>query len=430
MKLENISGQVILKNAKIYDPFAEKYLTGEILIKNGKIVQVGKVKLSGKVKEIDCKGFLVTHGFCDPHVHFREPGREDKETLESGAMAAMAGGFTHVCVMPNTQPPLDTPESVRFIIEKSKDLPVQISPIGAVSKGLKGKEITEMGGMVAEGAVAFSDDGEPIQDSQVLRIALEYASMFKVPIINHAEEISLRNEGLINEGRVSTRLGLSGNPDIAESTMVNRDLNIAIMVGSKLHVPHVSTAKSLDLINEFKKLSLSVSAEVTPHHLYFNDEALTSFNTNLKVAPPIRTENNRHKLIEGFEKGIIDCIATDHAPHTIEDKECTFDMAPFGMIGLESCFGAVNKVLVKEANVSLETLIKSMTVNPRKIMGFETDLLSAGSPAELTVIDPDEEWAFTLGSIYSKSKNSPFIGEKLVGKVKFVINGKWISQLD
>lgn len=430
MKLEKVSGQILLKDAQILDPHNGKIKKGSILVKNGKIAGTGNIKTEGRVRVIDCNGLTATHGFFDMHVHFREPGREDKETLETGSRAAIAGGFTHVCVMPNTNPPLDSPESIRFIVEKSEGLPVKISPIGAVSKGLSGKEITEMGSMVEEGAVAFSDDGVPLQDSQVMRIALEYADMFNAPVINHAEDIKLRNDGLMNEGRVSTRLGLAGNPDIAESTMVNRDMNIAKMVDSRIHVPHVSSAKSLEIIREFKKAGVRVTAEITPHHLYFNDDALTTFDTNLKVAPPIRDEATREKLVNGFKAGIIDCIATDHAPHTIEEKEGTFDLAPFGMIGLESCFGAVNRVLVKETGCALMDLVRAMTVNPRKVMGFETDLFKVGRPAEVTVFDPDEEWEFTEKDISSKSKNSPFIGKKLVGRVKLTIQRNWLSAAD
>lgn len=429
MKLQRISGEVLLKNANIFDPVTGQYSRSEILIKNGRIAGKGTINSAGKAREIDCQGLIVTHGFCDIHVHFREPGREDKETLETGARAAIAGGFTHVCVMANTEPPVDTPESVRFIVEKSRNLPVKISPVGAISKGLKGKEITEMGSMINEGAVAFSDDGIPVQDGQVLRIALEYAGMFGVPVINHAEDIALRNDGLMNEGQVSTRLGLPGNPETAESTMVHRDLEIAKMTGSKIHIPHISSSESLEILEKYKKEYKSVTAEVTPHHLYFNDESLAEFNTDLKVAPPIRNEETRRNLVNGFKSGLIDCIATDHAPHTIEEKEGTFDLAPFGMIGLESCFGAVNKVLVRESDILLERLMTGLTLIPRKIMGLETDLLKEGMNAELVVFDPEEEWEFTEEAIHSRSKNSPFIGETLVGRVKYAIQGKWVSDM-
>ena len=392
------------------------------MIKDGKIFEIGDFDPPKSCEIIDCKGKIITHGFCDLHVHFREPGREDKETLQTGSIAAMAGGFTRVCVMPNTNPPLDTPESINFIIKKAEDAPIHIHPIGAVSKGQDGKDITEMGLMHKEGAVAFSDDGLPIQDGGIMRIALEYSKLIDVPIINHAEDECLRDGGLMHEGTISTRLGLPGNPDLAESSMVHRDLELADFVGAKIHIPHVSSAKAVDLIRKMKKHKDDVTAEVTPHHLFFNDEDLISYDTNLKVGPPIRTENDRKSLIDAVKDGTIDCIATDHAPHTIEDKETTFDLATFGMIGLESCFGIVNKVLCKDSKMDLMDLISFLTNRPREIMGFDCDLFSVGSSAEIVVIDPEQDWVFSREDIKSRSINSPYIGKELFGKVQFTIS--------
>jgi len=346
MKINKLSKNVFLKDGTIYDPVKQNSIKGNILITNGKINGIGAIKVPKGVEIIDCTDLIITHGFCDIHAHFREPGREDKETLQTGAKAALAGGFTRVCVMPNTNPPLDDPESIRFIVEKADETPIHIHPIGAITKGQLGKEITEMSAMKSEGAIAFSDDGIPLQNAYVMRLALEYVGMINVPIINHAEDISLRNDGVMNESEVSTRLGLSGNPDISESIMVQRDLQIAQSTNSTLHIPHVSTQKSVEQIKKYKSIYPKVTAEVTPQHLYFNDEALITYDTNLKVAPPIRTENDKKALINALMDGVIDCIATDHAPHTIEEKEAPFDLAPFGMIGLESCFGAVNKILI------------------------------------------------------------------------------------
>ncbi|MCJ7801814.1 MAG: dihydroorotase, partial [Candidatus Marinimicrobia bacterium] len=349
MKINKLNKNVFLKDGTIYDPVKQNSIKGNILITNGKIHGIGDIKAPQGAEIINCTNLIITHGFCDIHAHFREPGREDKETLQTGAKAALAGGFTRVCVMPNTNPSLDDPESIRFIIEKADETPIHIHPIGAITKGQLGKEITEMGAMKAEGAIAFSDDGVPLQNAYVMRLALEYAGMIKVPIINHAEDIPLRNDGVMNESEVSTRLGLSGNPDIAESTMIQRDLQIAQSTNSTLHIPHVSTQKGVEQIKNCKLEYTKITAEVTPHHLYFNDKALIMYDTNLKVAPPIRTENDRQALINALIDGVIDCIATDHAPHTIEEKEAPFDLAPFGMIGLESCFGAVNKILVQNS---------------------------------------------------------------------------------
>ena len=416
--------KVLLKRGRIIDPFSKKTFIGDILIENGKIASIKK-NISSKDKnilKIDCKGLVVTHGFCDIHVHFREPGREDKETLESGSIAALAGGFTQVCTMPNTNPPIDSPEHVYYIKSKSNSLPIDVFPIGAVSLGQKGEELTEMLIMKDNGAIAFSDDGIPIQNAQFMALALKYSKMTNLPVINHAEDIYLRNEGVMNASPNSNNLGLKGNPSLAESIMVYRDLALASSLGARLHIPHISTKDSVGLVKLFKSKNKLITAEVSPHHLYFCDDDIVDFNTNLKVGPPIRSKSDRKKLIEGIKSGIIDCIATDHAPHTIEDKETTFNDAEFGMIGLESCFGVVNKVLVKDNGMSLKSLIEKLTVNPRKIMNINSDLFAVGEKAQITIFDPNEKWTFSEKNIYSKSSNSPFIGHDLVGKIKYVFS--------
>ena len=422
MGLKRLGKNLVLKNGTIIDPHHKKTIHGDVWIKDGTIAGVGRFKAPKSSETVDCSGKVITHGFCDLHVHFREPGREDKETLQTGSLAAMAGGFTRVCVMPNTNPPLDSPESINFIREKAENCPILIHPIGAVTKSQDGNDLTEMGLMYQEGAVAFSDDGLPIQDGAMMRIALEYATLMDVPIINHAEDVCLRAEGVMHEGRVSTHLGLPGNPDLAESAMVHRDLELAEFTGARLHVPHVSSAKAVHHIREMKQKNKNVTAEVTPHHIFFNDDALTSFNTHLKVAPPIRTEEDRRALIQAVKEGTIDCIATDHAPHTIEDKETTFDLASFGMIGLESCFGAVYKVLVDQEGLQLEVVIALLTAKPRAIMGFDPDLFTLGRAAEINVIDADKERTFERKHVRSRSINSPFYGEPLKGKVELTIS--------
>ena len=429
MKIKNLPKKLILRDVEILDPLKEKVFKGNVLLFNGKIAEVGKFDQPADAKFIDCEGLILTHGFCDLHVHFREPGDEDKETLKSGSMAALSGGFTRVCTMPNTNPPIDSPESVRFIIEKSTDYPIHIHPIGAVTKGQKGKEISEMGLMKQAGAIAFSDDGLPIQNGFVMRKALEYSKMLNVPVINHAEDDCLRCDGVMNEGMVSNRLGLPGNPSISESTMVFRDLKLADMAGAKLHVPHVSTAASVEHIKEIKNTNDKITAEVTPHHLFFNDEDLLNYNTNLKVAPPIRNDLSRKALIKGVKQGVIDCIATDHAPHSLHEKETTFDCASFGMIGLESCFGIVKRLLVDEEGLSLINLIKLLTTAPRKIMGLNSDLFKVGVEAELVLFNPVEKWKFKKSNIFSKSINSPFYGQELIGKVRYTISKGKIAEI-
>lgn len=416
--------KILLKSGRIIDPFSKKTFNGDLLIESGKISKISdSISTKGKdYKVIDCKGLVVTHGFCDMHVHFREPGREDKETLESGSYSALAGGFTQVCTMANTNPVIDSPEHIHYIVSKSQKLPIDIFPIGAVSKGMKGEELTEMLLMQKNGAIAFSDDGVPIQNAQFMKLALTYSKMLNVPIMNHAEDIFLRNDGVMNASSTSNNLGLKGNTSLGEAVMVYRDLLLAESLNSKLHLLHLSTKEAVDLLKQFKSKKQLITAEVSPHHLYFVDEDIDSFDTNLKVAPPVRSKKDRKALIEGIKSGLIDCIATDHAPHTLEDKETTFNEAAFGMIGLESCFGVVNKVLVKENGMSLKSLIEKITVNPRKVMNLETNLFATGSKAQITIFDPNEKWKFKDSHILSKSSNSPFIGKDLVGKVKFVIS--------
>jgi len=422
MKIEQIKGRLLLKKPKIIDPLHETETIKDIMLVDGKIEQIGIIDAENDIDFIDCNGLTLTHGFCDLHVHFRDPGNGDKETLLSGCKSALAGGFTRVCTMPNTEPPIDSPELINYIIENTKKMPVHVHPIGSVTKGQAGSEISEMGLMIDSGAVAFSDDGLPIQNGLVMRKALEYSKMFNVPIINHAEDDCLRANGLMNEGIVSTKLGLSGNPNIAESIMVFRDLKLAELTGARLHVPHVSTAESVKYISDMKNQYNEITAEVTPHHLFYTDEALYDYDTNFKVAPPIRDIRSRKALIQGIKDGIIDCIATDHAPHTLHDKDTTFDLASCGLIGLESCLGVVKKVLVDDEDLGLMEMIKLLTVSPRKIMGFDNDLLKEGKEAELVLFNEDEKWVFNRNDINSKSKNSPFINAQLSGKIIHTIS--------
>ena len=430
MKSKNLR-KVLLKSGRIIDPFSKKTFKGDILVENGKISKIGSsIPFRGKGYDIiDCKGLIVTHGFCDIHVHFREPGREDKETLETGANAAIAGGFTQVCTMANTNPVIDSPEHIHYVVSKSEKLPVDIFPIGAVSKNQEGKDLTEMLLMQKNGAVAFSDDGLPIQNAQFMKLALTYSKMLNVPIMNHAEDIFLRNDGVMNASTISNNLGLKGNSSLAEAVMVYRDLILATSMNCKLHLLHLSTKESVDLLKQFKSKKNLISSEVSPHHLYFVDEDIENFNTNLKVGPPIRGKADRKALIEAIKSGLIDCIATDHAPHTIEDKETTFNDAEFGMIGLESCFGVVNKVLVKENGMSLKSLIEKLTVNPRKVMNLDANLFVEGKHAQITILDPNEKWVFEDEHIQSKSSNSPFLGKELTGKIKYILSKNQIFSI-
>jgi len=420
-KNKNLLGKWAFVNGTIYDPFKKTNIDGSILIEDGIIAAVGDIDISD-AQQIDCSGQIVTSGFIDIHAHFRVPGREDKETLETGAMSAMAGGFTRVCVMPNTDPPLDTPEAIRFIKDKAESVPIQIYPIGAITIAQEGMEIAEYGEMVKEGAVALSDDGLPVENGQVLRLALEYSSMYGVPVINHAEDIPLRNGGLMNESALSTRLGLDGNPDISESVMIFRDLEIAEFVSGRIHIPHVSTKKSVDIIRQYKGKGVNVTAEVTPHHIGLTENNLINFDTNAKVAPPLRTDSDRKALIQGLKDGTITCIATDHAPHTIEDKEKDMKHAPCGMIGLESAFALSNTILQADG-FSLEDVIGWLTAGPASVLEWDINAFEVGAPAEITIIDDSSTWKMSTEHIYSKSKNSPMIGMEFKGEIIMTICG-------
>ena len=422
--INKLKQSVLLEGGTIYDPFENKKIKGSILIQNGLVKEVGDIATPENVNKVNCRGKLISPGFIDIHAHFREPGREDKETLATGARAAISGGFTRVCVMPNTNPPLDSPEAIRFIIEKSADLPVKIYPMGAITIGQKGLELTEVGEMVKAGAVAISDDGLPVQNGQVLRNALEYAQKYSIPVINHAEDIHLRNDGVMNESIMSTKLGLPGNPDISESVMVHRDLEVADYTGGRIHIPHVSTKRSVDLIRKYKKMGVNVTAEVTPHHIGLTEEKLWEYDTYAKVAPPLRQDSDRNALIEGLLDGTIDCIATDHAPHTIEEKEMDFIHSPCGMIGLESAFGLSNTVLTN-AGATTEQVIQWFTNGPSAIMGWNIVPFQVGKQAEVVIIDPKKKWEFNESDIQSRSKNSPMLGMKFTGKVELTISGKF-----
>ena len=426
--IKKINGYILLNGGQLYDSYTGLYEKLDILIKDGLISKIDKnIKSKSEYEIIDCKNKIVTNGFVDIHSHFREPGFEYKESLYSGSISAFYGGYTRVCVMPNTDPVIDSPELVEYIINKSKELPVYIYPIGTITKGQKGIELSEIGGMVDSGAVAISDDGIAILNSQILRSALEYSKKFNIPVINHAEDLSLVNEGLMNEGINSLKLGLPGNPDISESTMVYRDLSIAQFVSGKIHVPHVSTKKSVEIIRKFKNQGFKLTSEGTPHHLSLTDCSLLDYDTNAKVAPPLRTDLDRIALIEGIKDGTIDCIATDHAPHSIDDKEKDIKHAPCGMIGLESAFGLVNKELKKE-KLDIKSILDLFIKNPSNILKIPSNNIKMGELAELNIIDPDLSWVFKNKDIKSKSLNSAVIGNELVGKVLATVNKGFILQ--
>jgi len=426
------SGTFLFINGKIYDSETQSFKDNDVVVEDSKILKIGKIDpTSYKGKSIDLEGKYVCPGFIDMHVHLREPGREDEETVKTGAEAAMAGGFTAVCCMPNTSPVIDTRGVVEFIKKQANGLLVDVYPIGAVTKGREGNELTEMGDMVDAGAIAFSDDGSPIANAEIMRYALEYSKMFNVPIIDHCEDPYLANDKKMNEGEVSTSLGIPAVPSVAEDLLVARDLMLAEFTGGNLHIAHISSGHSVDLVRDAKKKGIPVSAEACPHHFTLTDDAIRSFDTNLRVNPPIRTQRDVDTIIKGIKDNTIEAIATDHAPHSIEEKDVEFDQAPPGMIGLETAIGLVITFLVKKDHLSLEDMVERMAIAPRKILNLKIPEIKVGEIANFSIVDPDIEWTVDKTKFRSRSSNSPFVGWKLVGKSFGVFNnGQWYQNIN
>jgi len=414
-----------LKGARLVDPIPNLDEIGDLLLIDGKIAAIGKVDIaefSGKT--LDVSGKIIMPGLFDMHAHFREPGREDAETIETGCYAAIIGGYTGVAIMPNTAPAIDNVGIVRWVEERAQGLPVDVCPVAAVTKGREGKELTEMAELFGIGVKAFSDDGAPISSSRMMRLALEYSGMFGVTIIGHEEDKSLADGGVMHEGAVSTALGLTGIPGISDDIMVARDLILLQYIGGRFHVAHASTARSLDLIREAKSRGLAVTVEVTPHHLSMTDESVRSFHTSTKMNPPLRLEQDRKALLQGLKDGTIDVIATDHAPHSWEEKEREFDQAPFGIIGLETALSVVNTCVVEEGYLTWLEVARRMSRNPRRIMQQSEVALRKGEPANLVCFDPARSWTVSESDFGSKSKNSPYIGKTLKGRVVGVVRNR------
>jgi dihydroorotase len=412
---------------------------GTIYIKSGSFFRIEKKRLSQEESKelsnvprlIDATRMIVGPGLIDMHVHLREPGREDEETIFTGAEAAAAGGFTSICCMPNTTPPLDNHGIINFVVERARSAKVRIYPIGAITQGQKGEIMTEIGDLVEAGAVAISDDGYPVMNSGVMRNAMEYARMFDIPVISHAEDLGLVGAGVANEGFNSTRFGLSGIPNIAEEVMVARDIMISEFTRCALHLAHLSTAGSISLVKEAKSRKMALSCEVTPHHFSLTDDLLESYDSNLRVNPPIRAKKDVEAVKEGLKDGIVDVIASDHAPHSQEEKEVEFEAAPCGMIGLETAVGLTVTELVEKGIIDWIEFFKKLSLNPATILKLPGGRLQVGAPADLTIIDPQERWAVDPRKFKSKSRNSPFIGRRLKGKAKYtVVAGKVIFEAE
>lgn len=418
----------VLRNGRIIDPVNKVDRQGELWLRNGRIVAPEDSVPEG-VRCIDLQGKWVVPGLIDMHVHLREPGEEYKETIASGALAAATGGFTAVACMPNTRPVNDTAAVTRFILEQAAGASARVYPVGAISKGSGGEGLAEYGELKAAGAVALSDDGQPVVDSQLMRRAMEYAASHGLLIISHSEEIALSRNGVMNEGQVSTRLGLRGIPVAAESIMVYRELALAELTGHHVHIAHVSTGAATDLIRQAKKKGIRVTAETAPHYFTLTEEDVAGYNTNAKMNPPLRAAEDRQAIRTGLQDGTFDVIATDHAPHSVLEKKVEFDRAANGIVGLETSL-PLTLALVREGVISAARLVELMSSAPARILGVAGGSLGVGEVADITVIDPERDFHFTEEGIVSQSKNSPFLGWKFQGKAVLTLLGGRITYDD
>jgi len=424
-------GRILIRGGRILDPATDRDAPGDVLIEDGRIAAVENSIEAADAEIIDAKGCWVAPGLVDIHAHLREPGQEYKEDIASGGRAAVAGGFTSVACMANTNPVNDDPSVTDYILDRARqDSPAKVHPIAAATKGLAGEVMTEMVALVEAGAVAFSDDGMTIMDSGVQRRVLEYSKLVEAPVIVHAEDRSLVGKGVVNEGPVSTRLGLPANPAVAETVQVARDLMLAELTGAHLHVAHVSTEGAVELIRQARNRGLHVTAEVTPHHLTLTDEAVLGFDTNTKMAPPLRSARDVEACRRGLVDGTIDAVATDHAPHAVHEKEVEFTTAPSGVLGLETALAVVLDLVRREDLTPLQ-LIRRLTANPAQVVGLAGGRLDVGSSADVVVIDPERTWIYDPYKGYSKSRNSPWAGQTLQGRaVATIVAGRLVYDIE
>jgi len=415
---------ILLQNGRVIDPSQQLDRVTNLLLSDGKVVGVD-VAANGQDIVLDCTGKIVSPGLIDMHVHLREPGREEAETIATGTAAALAGGFTSIACIPNTEPPIDTQATVEFIQHQADRADhCNVFVVACVSKNREGKELAELGQLVQAGAVAFSDDGAPVWDAELMRRAFEYCLMWDKPILNHAEVRELTPGGVMHEGMTSMILGLPGMPAAAEDVMVGRDIVLAECTGGRIHIMHISTAGSIEIVKRAKRRGVRVTTEVCPHHFTLTDECLSTFDSNYKMSPPLRSKEDVDACIAALADGTIDVICTDHAPHAAEKKMQELDLAPFGITGLETCLGLVVKELVEPGHLSWPQVIEKMTTNPAKILRLKgKGTLTPGADADVTVIDPDIRWKVEAARMKSKSKNSPFIDWTLQGRAETVIVG-------
>jgi dihydroorotase len=423
-----MSDLLLLRGGRVIDPSQNIDTVADVVIADGKVDRIGRVGEIGEtgrnVETIDCSGFVVAPGFIDVHCHLREPGREDVETIATGARAAAAGGFTAVCAMPNTDPVTDNQAAVGFVLQQGQRAgAARVYPIGAITLGQKGEALAEFGEMVGAGAVAVSDDGRPLVSAQLMRTALEYARTFGIPVADHCEEPTLAGAGAMNEGVASARLGLKGVPGEAEEIMVIRDILLARRAGGHVHLCHLSTAGSVELVRWGKERGIRVTAEVCPHHLSLTEDAVLGYDTNAKMNPPLRTARDVEALRDAVRDGTIDVIATDHAPHHYDEKEREFADAPNGIVGLETALGVIVTWLVEPGILDVSQLIDRMAVAPARVFNLPGGTLRAGSVADLTVFDPTAQWTVDPTRFRSKGRNTPFAGRRLRGRAEHTIVG-------
>ena len=423
---------LLLKNARAIDPQVGLDEVCDVLVRDGRIVEVGHDLAMEKGEERDLSGKVLVPGLVDMHVHLREPGYEQKEDIASGTRAAAHGGFTAVCAMPNTNPVIDNALGVEYVKARAAAVgKCRVHVCGSCTKGLKGEALSDMGDMVAHGAVAFTDDGRGVQSSGMMRRVMDYAVQFGRTVMSHCQDEDLVGAGQVNEGVASTRLGMLGWPAEGEELQIMRDIALCRLTGCPLHIQHLTTGRALDLVRAAKAEGLPVTCEVTPHHLFLNEDDITdSYETFLKVNPPLRTKADNAALVEGVADGTVDCIVTDHAPHVDYEKDCEFELAPSGMVGVETSLGLVLTHLVGPGVISWQRMVELMSVNPRRVLHVDPVSIEPGSVADLTVIDPALAWTVDPADFYSKGKNSGFIGAELVGRATDVYVGGYATMQD
>jgi len=424
---------ILIRNGRIIDPANERDEIGDLLVVDGRIAKQSEVgNQQSEVDEIDATGLIVSPGLIDLHVHFREPGFGWKETIESGARAAAAGGFTTVVCMPNTSPVADSPSTIAWIKDRAAEVArVRVLPTGAISKNLAGEDLAPIGSLAQAGVVAITDDGHSIQNNELMRRAVEYARMVGVPVLDHCQDYNLVGNGVAHEGYWSTLLGLPGWPAAGEEAIVARNVLLAGCCDHRIHCQHISAGGSVRLLREARARGVRVSGEVCPHHIALTDESIQNFDTNFKMNPPLRAQRDVDALLEGIADGTLDILASDHAPHANFEKEVEFDAAPFGIVGLETELGLfIDLLFHRHKTIGLPRLIQMLTINPARLLGLASGTLSLGTPADITLIDPNLEWTVDAGTFQSTSLNTPFHGWKLRGRAVWtIVAGKTVWQL-